>query len=145
MKRDDTVPPEIIEELGRRIVAIRPLAELLVSDVRSAEDRELLRAKARSEGVFLASPALNCLCGTPERAKEFAGKANEEGAMDGQRLTAPQLVKKVASLILAVRPLAEQFVLDEPRPAATRCSGGGSHLQPGCFGGGVAQPYLQCP
>lgn len=110
------MPPDLIEELAVLILAICPLAERLASDAHSAEDRELLRAKARRDGVFHASTALNCLCTTAERATGFEGKAEEAGAMEcGQEIATSHLIKKLAAPILAVRPLAEQFVSDGPR------------------------------
>jgi hypothetical protein len=107
-----TQMPDLIDELARLIVTIRPLAEELASDAHGAEDRRLLREKTGDDGVFRASNAMNRLCG--KRAMEFKAKGKEDQAMErGHPVQMPNPIKALAALILAIRPLAKQLVSDQ--------------------------------
>lgn len=68
----------ITESLAHSIVALLPLAERLLSENYSPEDRERLRALAGGTGVFKLATALHRLCG--ERVRSTSISTSKGGA-----------------------------------------------------------------
>lgn len=117
MKRERTTPmPDLVEELAHLLVTIRPLAEQLASDAHSAEDRWRLLEKTGGYSIFHTSNAVTRLCSDYKRAVKVAEREKDEEAIErGPTLTTAQLIKTLARLILAVRPVAEELASDDQR------------------------------
>lgn len=72
------------------------------------EDRRGLHEKTGSDGIFHTSNAVHRLCGD-DTVKVTEKERDEEATERGPKLTTAQLIKKLARVILAVRPLAEEL------------------------------------
>lgn len=66
-KPSDADKKAVLDSLARTVAAILPLAERVLTDDYTPEDREYIRANAGGTGVFKAANALYRLCG--ERAR----------------------------------------------------------------------------